>query len=165
MRGVISCWFSKISLRHKDSKKNSTRVQVLQVLPTPQKSRGVAQCLDCLCAVCTPSERLSVYLFVLQVLQVAQHRARELARTGTNTGPAPSSPRRRPIRTWSTWSAVISLTSRAGELRSAPAGRMIGIGLRARTKIALALGGARSQGKGRKVNTGLREGSVYRVSP
>ena len=26
-------------------------------------------------------------------------------------------------------------------------------------------GGARSQGKGRKVNTGLREGSVYRVSP
>ena len=26
-------------------------------------------------------------------------------------------------------------------------------------------GGARSQGKGCKVNTGLREGSVYRVSP
>ena len=40
--------------------------------------------------------------------------------------------------TWSTWSAVGNLTSRAGELRSAPsapsgaAGRMIGIGLRAR---------------------------------
>ena len=28
----------------------------------------------------------------------------------------------RPGRTWSTWSAVISLTSRAGELRSAPSG-------------------------------------------
>ena len=26
------------------------------------------------------------------------------------------------LRTWSTWSAVISLTSRAGELRSAPSG-------------------------------------------
>ena len=56
--------------------------------------------------------------------------------------------------TWSTWSAVGSLTSKAGELRSAPSGpddrdRVAG-------KIALALGGARSQGKGRKVNTGLR---------
>ena len=38
------------------------------------------------------------------------------------------------VGTWSTWSAVGNLTSRAGELRSAPtpAGRMIGIGLRAR---------------------------------
>ena len=35
--------------------------------------------------------------------------------------------------TWSTWSAVINLTSRARELRSAPSSsRMIGIGLRAR---------------------------------
>jgi len=56
--------------------------------------------------------------------------------------------------TWSTWSAVINLTSRAGELRSAPSGpddrdRVTG-------KRALALGGARSQGKGHKVNTGLR---------
>ena len=52
--------------------------------------------------------------------------------------------------TWSTWSAVSSLTSRAGELRSAPSGpddrdRVAG-------KRALALGGARSQGH----NTGLR---------
>ena len=37
------------------------------------------------------------------------------------------------LETWSTWSAVGNLTSRAGELRSAPSGgRMIGIGLRAR---------------------------------
>jgi len=55
-----------------------------------------------------------------------------------------------PWSTWSTWSAVISLTSRAGELRSAPSGpddwhRVAG-------KRALALGGARSQGH----NTGLR---------
>ena len=55
---------------------------------------------------------------------------------------------------WSTWSAVINRTSRAGELRSAPSGpddwhRVAG-------KRALALGGARLQGKGRKVNTGLR---------
>ena len=51
---------------------------------------------------------------------------------------------------WSTWSAVINLTSRAGELRSAPSKpddryRVVG-------KRALALGGARSQGH----NTGLR---------
>ena len=66
---------------------------MLQVLPTPQKSRGVAQCLDCLCAVwCTPSERgggsarrvaaqshqgLTALFFLLQVLQVAHHRARD----------------------------------------------------------------------------------------
>ena len=56
--------------------------------------------------------------------------------------------------TWSTWSAVGNLTPRTGELRSAPSWpddryRVAG-------KKALALGGARSQGKGRKVNTGLR---------
>ena len=52
---------------------------------------------------------------------------------------------------WSTWSAVINLTPRTGELRSAPSwpdarDRVTG-------KRALALRGARSQGKGRKVNT------------
>ena len=51
---------------------------------------------------------------------------------------------------WSTWSAVINLTPRTGELRSAPSWpdarhRVAG-------KRALALGGARSQGH----NTGLR---------
>ena len=54
------------------------------------------------------------------------------------------------LRTWSTWSAVINLTPRTGELRSAPSWpdarhRVAG-------KRALALGGARSQGH----NTGLR---------
>ena len=57
--------------------------------------------------------------------------------------------KRKVLGTWSTWSAVINLTSRAGELRSAPSGpdewyRVAG-------KRALALGGARSQGKGREV--------------
>jgi len=57
---------------------------------------------------------------------------------------------------WSTWSAVINLTSRAGELRSAPSGpddryRVAG-------KRALALGVARSQGH----NTGLLRGLVPR---
>ena len=53
-----------------------------------------------------------------------------------------------------TWSAVINRTSRAGELRSAPSGPddwHRGYGLESPSP-----GGARSQGKGRKVNTGLR---------
>ena len=53
-------------------------------------------------------------------------------------------------KTWSTWSAVINLTPRTGELRSAsswPDARH-----RVAGKRALALGGARSQGH----NTGLR---------
>ena len=46
-----------------------------------------------------------------------------------NASPAQRGPRRdaqpthaTPVGTWSTWSAVGSLTSRAGELRSAPSG-------------------------------------------
>jgi len=64
--------------------------------------------------------------------------------------------------TWSTWSAVGSLTSRAGELRSAPSGPddrdRVSYGLESPSP-----GGARSQGKGLKVNTGLR--GLVRSSP
>ena len=66
--------------------------------------------------------------------------------------------------TWSTWSAVINLTSRTGELRSAPSwpdARSVGIGLRAREPESPSPGGARSQGH----NTSPRDSSVYRVTP
>ena len=49
--------------------------------------------------------------------------------------------------TWSTWSAVINLTSRAGELRSAPSGpdaRGRAAGKRALTLVGITLAGKRN---------------------
>ena len=84
---------------------------------------------------------------------------RRLRRRGHEVLFTPAQPVMQQI-TWSTWSAVISLTSSQGRgaVRSAPSGpddrdRVASTGCGQESPSP---GGARSQGKGRKVNTGLR---------